>query len=447
MRPRTATQKEVVALSEQLPPLTLAQAIQIRQPFWDEKRYMDGWANPKTGVHTCTLCGHQWTGYIDETAICPHCGKHLIITKCRKTRPQNNIEGFYSSVIQEFQGWQVVRVFCVRRFMRSGSLDSEFIYFPVQEIWMDEKHQIMLSASKVMYSAYYRDGMQYSAYSDLTLRSQVEYIDTKADIIESVIPIIQRNGFDGDCRDWQPAYLFHKLLTDNQFESYWKRKLFYLCDLQDNGRANQPQYQKPIKDFIRTKGNWSSKRECDEWFDMIDMMIRLGKDTNKTSLTCPDDIHKKHQQYSDALAVIRAREQRERDHINALKKAERLKELNKRYIKERKKFFEMQLATKTLNARVLKNIKEFEDEGVALDNCVFTSEYYNMISHPNSLILTIRKPDDKRVEVCELSLSTFKIIQCYGIHNQHTKYHRECMKLINDNIHIIKQYNDGKHIC
>ena len=68
-------------------------------------------------------------------------------------------------------------------------------------------------------------------------------------------------------------------------------------------------------------------------------------------------------------------------------------------------------------------------------HCVFTNEYH---LKPDSLILSAYT-DDKKLETSELSLSKLKILQCQGVCNQTTEYHKQILKLVNKNIPLFQQ--------
>ena len=56
----------------------------------------------------------------------------------------------------------------------------------------------------------------------------------------------------------------------------------------------------------------------------------------------------------------------------------------------------------------------------------------------DSLILSVKK-NNLRVADVEISLKTFKILQCWGPCNQPTPYRDKIEQLIKDNIHLIKE--------
>lgn len=58
---------------------------------------------------------------------------------------------------------------------------------------------------------------------------------------------------------------------------------------------------------------------------------------------------------------------------------------------------------------------------------------------PNSLILSAKDKNGKRIETIEIDLKTFKVVQSRGVCNKNTDKHDEIVKLVRDNINLIKQ--------
>lgn len=78
-----------------------------------------------------------------------------------------------------------------------------------------------------------------------------------------------------------------------------------------------------------------------------------------------------------------------------------------------------------------------------MHHCVFANEYYDVRKKPNCLILSAKK-DGERLETLEVDLSDYKIVQCRGKYNHDTPYHDTILKLMNDNMGMIKEINDKK---
>ena len=100
----------------------------------------------------------------------------------------------------------------------------------------------------------------------------------------------------------------------------------------------------------------------------------------------------------------------------------------------------MVLTDGLIECRVLRDVKAFEEEGIAMQHCVFKCKYYEK---PYSLILSARI-GEQRIETIEVDLTKYTIKQCYGKHDQFTMYHQRIVDLVNAQMDTIKAYNTRK---
>ena len=98
------------------------------------------------------------------------------------------------------------------------------------------------------------------------------------------------------------------------------------------------------------------------------------------------------------------------------------------------RFFGIDLTDGKIHVRVLESIEQFRQEGEAMHHCVFTNEYYR---RDDSLILSATM-DGKRLETVEVSLSRLKVAQSRGVCNEDSPYHKQIIKLVQHNIHLIE---------
>ena len=105
MKPKTALQKQVAALSATLRPITAT------QEKWAYRHCIEHFAyRTNSGTMTCSDCGHVWKGekgnLCDTIAgcKCPNCGTEL---KVKDTRKRTHKETAYFSVITAHKGFQV----------------------------------------------------------------------------------------------------------------------------------------------------------------------------------------------------------------------------------------------------------------------------------------------------------------------------------------------------
>ena len=108
--------------------------------------------------------------------------------------------------------------------------------------------------------------------------------------------------------------------------------------------------------------------------------------------------------------------------------------LNENFTKLKSRFFNIEFGNNDLKIVSLDSLEEYRKEGNLMHNCIETNNYF---LKPDSLILSVRK-DGEVVADVEISLLSFKVIQCFGPCNSPTPYFAEIKELISQNIDIIK---------
>ena len=187
------------------------------------------------------------------------------------------------------------------------------------------------------------------------------------------------------------------------------------------------------------------------WFDMVRAICYCKKDWHNPVYIAPKDLHATHDMFIDMRSRRERREREERDRrreeirIRAeyaanRRQLEQDKSINEKYIKRRKRFYDMVLTDGLITCKVLRDVYEFEAEGTAMAHCVFKCKYYNK---PYSLILSARI-NDERVETIEVDLTSYKILQCYGKHDHFTMHHQRILDLVNSQMDTIKAYNRNR---
>lgn len=125
------------------------------------------------------------------------------------------------------------------------------------------------------------------------------------------------------------------------------------------------------------------------------------------------------------LACIEAEEQ------VARRRAEYL-EYEEQYRKAKGRYLGIAFSDGEIEVRVLQSVQEFIEEGKAMHHCV---ERYHDKS--DSLILSARIAD-RRVETVEVSLSRLQVVQSRGACNRNTEYHDRIVRLVNDNMSLVR---------
>ena len=129
MKPKTKKQKEIMALSGQLRPLTATQM------QWAFNSTINHYAyRLKNGKAICMSCGHEWTA--DEgMTTCPHCGRKVKVETTMQRVYQTKA---YFNVITAKGNYQVVRMFLLIAEFRKGMVANP-VYLEIGQYWVDAK--------------------------------------------------------------------------------------------------------------------------------------------------------------------------------------------------------------------------------------------------------------------------------------------------------------------
>ena len=442
MIPRTAVQKEVALLALELPGLTLKQSILLRQHLFSESK--EGYFYK--GVARCTACGHVWnapTNTVGQKMTCPCCGKVLDMTKCRKTAiKQSQLE--YVTLTQTFKGWQVTRTFVLEKTMRTNER-ANYDLRCVQSCWDSTRGHVLFQSCKTMNFWWCRAGKGWSFYTEMKDDRSYYQMVPNIEVIEGILPELRKRGFSKRTKHYmylQP--LFHNLLTQPFFESYWKRKQYELAYRFVEKRWDKD-VDRAITIFLRhRKSGWKDKNEMNDWFDMIECLQYLKKDLRSPAYICPENIKEAHDRWVKLRDRKRDEARRRQKYDEAIEKAKHQTKIAERYIKERgEPFKELCIHNDEIYIKVLPDVRAFIDEADEMQHCVCANEYYNLNTHPNSLIMSARLGEawKERIETIEVNLETYRIIQSRGYKNNDTTKHNEIVDLVTKNMDLIRKYN------
>lgn len=132
MKPRSNREREIVALSHNLRPLTKA------QKTWalNNTIYHHAYRLPVSRLATCMICGHTWKEETTaKTCKCPNC-KRLLEVEDTKNRTEKAKS--YFNILTTVKGYQVLRIFMMEVTMKKGqTANPEFI--EIGSYWWNEK--------------------------------------------------------------------------------------------------------------------------------------------------------------------------------------------------------------------------------------------------------------------------------------------------------------------
>ena len=422
MKPRTRIQKEVARLSNRLPELTERQkAYAFRHCF---KHFAVKRAD---GTNICTECGHSWKSGHDLAdticgCTCPHCGMEL---ETLRTRMRVFKDDKYFSIVTTCKRYQVLRFFFVKSRYKAGKA-AEYSIFEVVQRWIAPDGKVTTIARLRSLSMFYYD--LWNEYSDMEVRKSQELV--AYDIIpkctyprQRLIPELKRNGFKGEYHGILPYDLFKGILSDSKAETLLKAGQYPMLRHYLHRSFNIGEYWASVKICIR---NGYTIADGSMWRDTIDLLRHLGKDTNSPKYVCPADLKAEHDKWVEKRNRQRQREQTEQQRRKRI-------EDDKNYLKAKGIFFGLVFSDNLIRVKVIESVEEMIEEGRMMHHCV--GGYHN---REHSLILSATI-DGKRIETVEVSLKTFDVVQSRGVCNENTEYHDRIIRLVNDNIHLIRQ--------
>ena len=121
---------------------------------------------------------------------------------------------------------------------------------------------------------------------------------------------------------------------------------------------------------------------------------------------------------------------------NAEKRRKEAAEWEKVYKEDKGKFFGVCFSDGEIMVTVISSVAEIAEEGAAMHHCVYDNGYYK---RPDSLILSAKDTEGKRIETVELNLKTLKVEQSRAVCNGVSSYHNRIIGLVEKNINLIKQ--------
>lgn len=385
MKPRNKIQREVVALSGILSPIT------DKQKEW--------------GIARCYTA---------------------------KERSQNKRIYRYFVISSRVKDLQVCRFFQARKVKQDYSVIE-----PVR-LWFNSYGHIEIEAMNRFCLCGAID--QWVPYSKLSLKSApaahrdyTQMLPISASKVTSALPILKRNGLKGSFHNMQPRDVIEGLLKNNMFETLWKCGQFSLLQALAydwNRDYNNADKMAAVRVALHHGYKISDGRM---WVDMINLLERAHKDIRNPKFVCPADLKKGHDQ---ALDWCNRYEERQRK-IAERKKLLEDEKAAKRYEAARSRFTGLKLTDGIIVVRVLPTVKDIMQEGKAMHHCVFAAGYYKRL---DSLLLTA-KVNGERAETIEVNLKRYELVQSRGVCNQNSKYHDKIVNLVNENMDMIRKFN------
>lgn len=175
------------------------------------------------------------------------------------------------------------------------------------------------------------------------------------------------------------------------------------------------------------------------WLDHLYLLKHFKLDTHNAHYVCPKDLRAEHQTLlerkrrdDERIRAVRAAREHERQEHERMERDKKFAEMMQHWPEHLGAILTLQLSGKNLNIRPLQSIDEFKEEGTAMHHCVYTMAYYDYNKHPNTLILSAKDNEGKRLATIEYNTLRHDIVQCRAACNQVPERDKEIRQLITD---------------
>ena len=462
-KPHTKLQEKCLRLSKELPELTEAQVKWLRRQREGEGYYLlRGRGGKHSGVW-CHVCGHF--DEVDSEKVfrravvnrfqkvghhtCSCCGEKLKVWHKGSVDSWKNLQRDYdvrAGFITTCEGMQVVRMFNMHKCVVPGEVWVDRID-EVFEVWYDieKDKEVILSKpyccgfwnmkwrlTQPLKVARRRNTYNYGGNDVYDLYDDVFYGRTK------VLPILKRNGWSNKMTELRssPVSLWKALMRKPMAEVLAKTRQWNMLDFLLRGGES---WCKGFTDW-RRGGSYRLAlvkicsrhgyiiKDAQMWNEVVDMLEELEMDIHSPKYICPESLKGMHDWLLDKQAKKRARERKE-----SLKKE--IEKWEKKYAEKKGCYLPIEFDNGIVFCHVIKSVEEMLEEGERMHHCVFDREYYKK---PESLILSARDKEGKRLETVEVSLKSFRVIQSRALQNGRTKLHENIVSLVEKNMFLIR---------
>lgn len=385
----------------------------------------------------CTHCGSSLQ--FDKNskakyAVCPHCCKRLEIVS-RSDRKYTFRA--YFTIVCTFKRHQVIRhFFCTKRIHRG--LESEYEYCEVVQNWITpEGKETILARSTIPFTGFYD---YWNRNSDLSIkyrRGYYSYYGSRYDIENTVIypnvgllKEVRRNGIKSLKEyDFLPVNkILSEVLADRETEVLVKheQKSLIAHKIRCYNGVSALKHPEAVRIACRHKYNVT---DASLWLDYISLLEHFGYDTHNPHYVCPLNLHEAH----DKLLIRKNREEAKAKREKDIAEAHKYEQM---YKDSKAPYFGIVFGNENIVITVVQSVEEMAIEGEEMHHCVFACKYF---SKEKSLILSAKDKEGNRIETIEVNLDTFKVVQSRGVCNKNSCHHDQILKLMEENMHLIKK--------
>lgn len=431
MKPRNKHQKHVVGLSENLKP------VEASRKIWAQDNCFDNYFVHSRKSNYCLECGHKWRAEKPVVSVgcsCPECSKEL--TNFGDWNRDATIN-MYWAVLDTLDDFQVVRMFRSQKYLKKKQPAKHFHHEVIQH-WISPDGTLTSLTARVQGMGMYYDSwitpskleVRTNSYKH-RLRCNLEPYLVHPD--QTILPVLNRNGFCGDFHGHAPHKLFSAILNFPKAETLFKANQFSLFSRFLSHPSQIRTYWPSI--CIAMRNNYIVA-DAGDWLDYLGMADELGKDLHSPHYVCPDDLDQAHRAYNKKITEIHKQEKLE-------EKRKLIASENPKYIERVSRYFDLCFSKDNLIIAPMKSVHQFFSEGEELNHCIFIRDYYKK---KHSLILSA-KIDGHVVEHVEVDLKRFRVVQARGLDNKPTKYHNRIVSLVEQHMeHIVSASDQGQTV-
>jgi len=415
-KPKNKTEREVMKLSKQLPPLSK----QFKKFAMDKlpKYYLE-----QRNRLYCLECGNKLiNGSPQLNNHCDKCGNDLINAHYYDNGFTSNKKYFEIHIVKN--DYQVVRIVLVQK-VSKRTKKPKYKITEVMQHWVKEDGNYVILSLKVFGMSYQADAWVNS--SKLEPRTVSANQSLRMDITgiiypkrQKYLPKLIKYGWKNQPLGSSTFRIFNELLTEPKFEILLKNDQLNLFDECVN-TGLIISYWDQIKIAVRHK---YIVEQPGIWFDHITILEELGKDIRNPKYILPENLDEEHERYNKILNNRRRR-------TELAHQKEKMAKDNIEYVKDKGKFLNLVIKKGNIEVLPMQSVYEFYNNGNDFDHCVYSSKYYEK---KGSLVM-IAKVNGVDTETVELNLNTMQVAQSRGRNNKDTEYHQEIVNLINTEIH------------
>lgn len=429
MRPRSKRQREVVDLSTTLPPIT------DRQRRWAYTHCFPKVGYQCKGEIWCTACGGIFGAEASDLsaalgvtgkAVCPYCGARLTVEVNRRKKVRTK---YYFTVVTTCRGWQVCRNYSVERYIAKGDGAPYCEIDEAVQNWIaPDGYEVVIARPTAAIAGYYdcwqfhkpmalRDANRVNPYGGDKYHISGAWVYPE----RNLLPLVKRNGYTGRNQSGIPeSEHIRMLLTDPEAEWLEKTGQFALLAYKYT-RGSIGNWQHAVR--VANRAGYKVK-DAGMWIDYLALLDHFHLDTHNARYVCPRDLNAEH----DRLVARKHREDQRREQENRIREAAKWE---KKYRAEKGPYLGICFGNDNIRISVIQSVADMVEEGQAMHHCVFAAGYYKK---KNSLILSARDAEGRRLETIEVSLGTFKVLQSRAKCNGTSPQHAEILELMARNM-------------